>query len=736
MKNMKTNLNSHDIYALVTELQFLIGSQVVNIYDITSQTICIKLRCQRVIKQNSENNDENNDENNNKTEHYLKYLIIDSSNKFYLLNEFVAINLMPSSFSLKLRKHIKNKRITKFEQINTDRVIRIKFGDDSVDKNFYSNYLICEFYASGNIILTDNEHKIMTLIHPYVYKDEESKKNIARVSVGNVYPIECATTKVNLDLESLKKMMEIEISNIDKPIKIKQFIMKLPIITYSPYVLEHSLLKCNISPNLKITNDFDTLKNIFTDDKILKFVDTIREMYSLKSFNGYTYDNNLFLPFQYEQFKENKENNKENDKCVEYNNFIECTSHYFSILDKIGKKEMEEKKENTKIEQKNIQQSKQTKMINNITDQINSLELKNQERKHEINSVINKVDILQNFLDYVNGNCKKFNLNNEFEKFYVLSFYPHLNQINFKYEGIEHKWNNSITVHKNIEEKFKEIKRNGEKIQKAKLALLSAQKNTKNRSDERNERNEIQTKNYIKQKKNYWFEEYNWFITSDGFLFVCGKTADQNEKLVKKYLEKGDIYVHSETFGSGSGIIKNIKINGMEKVVDSKVDIGNNFPKSIEECGNYLMCHTKAWKTGVPDKTYWVYPDQVTKETESGEYITKGSFVIRGTKNFIPAQKMELGFGIIFKESLSEYLQTKANENVEFGIPVVGAYSALSNYKFKVKITSGNQKIKKIFPQVLSSFYSKANPFEKMAIKSINNDDFQKVLITGIKFHI
>ncbi len=42
---MKLNLNTHDIYALVTEFQFLIGSQVVNVYDINSQTICIKLRC-------------------------------------------------------------------------------------------------------------------------------------------------------------------------------------------------------------------------------------------------------------------------------------------------------------------------------------------------------------------------------------------------------------------------------------------------------------------------------------------------------------------------------------------------------------------------------------------------------------------------------------------------------------------------------------------------------------------
>ena len=58
--------------------------------------------------------------------------------------------------------------------------------------------------------------------------------------------------------------------------------------------------------------------------------------------------------------------------------------------------------------------------------------------------------------------------------------------------------------------------------------------------------------------KPFWFDKFKWFITSEGYLVLLGKDMNQNELLVKKYLEKTDIYLHSENHGSGSCIIKNI----------------------------------------------------------------------------------------------------------------------------------------------------------------------------------
>ena len=36
------------------------------------------------------------------------------------------------------------------------------------------------------------------------------------------------------------------------------------------------------------------------------------------------------------------------------------------------------------------------------------------------------------------------------------------------------------------------------------------------------------------------------FISSDGFMVLAGRDAQQNELLVKRYMRPGDIYVHAE----------------------------------------------------------------------------------------------------------------------------------------------------------------------------------------------
>ena len=40
---------------------------------------------------------------------------------------------------------------------------------------------------------------------------------------------------------------------------------------------------------------------------------------------------------------------------------------------------------------------------------------------------------------------------------------------------------------------------------------------------------------------------------------------------------------------------------------------------------------------------------QVSKTAPSGEYLTTGSFMIRGKKNYLPPSYLMMGFGIMFK---------------------------------------------------------------------------------------
>ncbi len=702
---MKQSLNTHDIYILTNELKFLQGSRVLNVYDINTKTICIKLNQMNTEK---------------------KYLVIESGTKFYLLDNFTAIRDNPTSFCSKLRKHLNNKRLEKIKQINLDRVIEITFGSDK-----FMHHLIGEFYASGNIILTSFDYKILTLIHPHTYKTTQTTiepinntsitelPNKHKVCVGSTYSYINSTTKIDFDID-LKTMFDENLCKINK-IKLKQFISKLPLIKFSSNVIEHAFKLVQIDTKQKISS-ITKFEDIFKNSiQITNFIEEIKKMFELKGiYNGYIKSNNDIYPYAYAHIN--------TEEMTTYDNFIKTTSNYFQQLNPI---ETKAKMHENTIK---IKKSKQEKIIYNITQQIKSMEQQIKLIETQIELLRKHIDYIQNTMKYLlndpNVNCSNFDANN----FKIIEIIPYKKTIKFMLETTEFELNYTNTVYVSIEEFYKKIKKITSKLNNAVILLEKQNLQFKFNKIEQMIENEINNVHTIvqAQTKINWFEQFNWFYTSDKLLFISGKNAEQNELIVKRYMENNDIYLHSETYGSGSGLIKNPK----------NIDIPNLHPKSLIECGIFLIAHTKAWETNTLNNAYWVKPTQVSKTPESGEYISKGSFIIRGQKNFICVDKMELGLGILFKivgkEEFSENIafngKNHINEQIEYAIPVLATYSALSNYKFKVKIINGTQKIKKALKEVINNFIKKTNLIEKEAIKKITNDSMQKVLINKIKF--
>jgi predicted ribosome quality control (RQC) complex YloA/Tae2 family protein len=164
----------------------------------------------------------------------------------------------------------------------------------------------------------------------------------------------------------------------------------------------------------------------------------------------------------------------------------------------------------------------------------------------------------------------------------------------------------------------------------------------------------VKTRNEQKLKttrKPFWFEKYDWFISSENYLIISGQNAQQNEEIVKTYLDKKDIYVHSEMAGSASCIVKNPSLEEIS-------------PLTLSEVGTWSICHCKAWDAKIVTSAYWVWGDQVSKTPQSGEYLVQGSFMIRGKKNYLHPQRLELGATIMFRladDSIANHLHERQN---------------------------------------------------------------------------
>lgn len=134
-------------------------------------------------------------------------------------------------------------------------------------------------------------------------------------------------------------------------------------------------------------------------------------------------------------------------------------------------------------------------------------------------------------------------------------------------------------------------------------------------------------------RKAEWFDRFRFTYTSNGFLVVFGKDSGSNEVLLKKHLEEDDLILHTELPGSPFGLIKGAR----DKI--SKED--------LIEAGTVVGCFSKQWKRGFGSAdVFWVFPDQVSKKANSGEYIAKGSFMVRGTKNFLKNLNLRICLGV------------------------------------------------------------------------------------------
>jgi predicted ribosome quality control (RQC) complex YloA/Tae2 family protein len=137
-----------------------------------------------------------------------------------------------------------------------------------------------------------------------------------------------------------------------------------------------------------------------------------------------------------------------------------------------------------------------------------------------------------------------------------------------------------------------------------------------------------------------WYERFRWFHTSDDFLVIGGRNADQNEDLVKKYTESGDLFFHAQAHGAPVTILK--ATGPSESARD--VDIPE---RSREEAAQFAVSYSTVWKDShYSGDVYMVTPDQVSKTPESGEFIEKGSFVVRGDRTYYRDTPVGISVGI------------------------------------------------------------------------------------------
>ncbi|ESZ95142.1 putative Nuclear export mediator factor Nemf [Sclerotinia borealis F-4128] len=681
---MKQRFSSIDVKVIAHELaNALVTLRVSNIYDLSSKIFLVKFA-----------------KPDNKQQ-----ILIDSGFRCHLTDFSRATAAAPSVFVQRLRKYLKTRRVTQVSQVGTDRIIEFKFSDGQ-----YRLYL--EFYAGGNVILTDKELNILTLLRVVDPGEAQEELRVGlkysldnRQNYGGVPDL----TKERLQ-EALQKGVDKGEDNSGKKKKkagdALRKALAVSITEFPPMLVDHAMRITNFNSSLKpaeVLQSEDLLDHLMRSlQEAQRVVQEITSSETSKGFiiakkkdsqttsddnqaddqKGLLYDD--FHPFKPRQFQDDP-----TLVFLESEGFNKTVDEFFSSIE--GQKlesRLEERELNAK---KKIQaaRNEQAKRLGGLQEVQALNERKagalqaNSERVQEARDAVNGL-IAQGMDWFEIGRLIELEQkrNNLVASMIKLPLKLDENTVTllldeevFNEEEDSTYETDSDVSESEDEEKTAKITKRKEKVVDTRLSIdidlsLSPWANARNYFDQKRsaaakEDKTLQSsskalksteakiaqdlKKGLKQekailrpvRKQMWFEKFIWFISSDGYMVLAGKDAPQSEILYKRYLKKGDVYLHADIQGAASVIVRN-----NAKTPDAPIP-----PQTLSQAGTLVVAMSSAWDSKAGMSAWWVTADQVSKSAPTGEFLPAGSFMTRGKKNFLPPAQLLLGFGVLFQIS-------------------------------------------------------------------------------------
>ena len=260
------------------------------------------------------------------------------------------------------------------------------------------------------------------------------------------------------------------------------------------------------------------------------------------------------------------------------------------------------------------------------------------------------------------------------------------------------------TPQKNAEKYFEESKKARKKLDAAERAI----KETVKKMEEVELKEQKRAEKPKKKVRGKWFNKFHWCITSDDFLVIGGRDATQNEMIFKKHVEQGDIVLHADIQGAPLTVVKS-----EGKAVT---------PVALKEAGEIAAAYSSAWKHGLGSvDVYWVSPEQISKTAEAGEFLPKGSFMIRGRKTYLRKIPLRIAVGI----------RIERGEETTATVIAGGLESISKHARYFATIVPGSLEQGAAAQEVKKRLLYKAMPDDKPLIEAIELDEIRKNIPAG-----
>ena len=548
------SMSSLDIAVVIRELESVIGSRVDKVYHYPPDEIRIKLRGKGRWD-----------------------LIIEAGKRFHPTIFPKESPRFPSPFAMLLRKHLEGAKLVSLKQYDFDRVILLEFEREE------RKYLIAELFSKGNIILTDENFKVIMPL---------------RGKSGGIYTFpEKRVTPLDISVEDLRNLLdEREIVRI----------IATKLGTGGLYA-EEILERAEVDKRKKGSE--------ISDEELGRILEAIREIYRLEDLrphivikDGRYYDYQPIELIKYRDFEKKY-----------FERYYEAIDSFFAFKESERAEEAEKKSEVIEALEarlkKQIEKKEEFERDYELNKRIAEAIYENYTKLEEIRLAFLKARERRSWEEIkriVLEQKKKGSLRE------IKEIIPKENAVVVEIGGLEIR----LWIDKSLPEIAEEYYNRAKRIKQKLDGLLKAIEKTK---EEIRNAEEVETRKILKSirivRRREWFEKYRWYITSEGFLVIGGRNAEMNEEIVSKHLESRDLFFHTSAPGGAATVLKMGQEAG---------------ERSVKEAAEFAAIYSSLWKEGkYSGEVYYVFPEQVKRAAKHGEYLKKGSFFIEGKRNYL-----------------------------------------------------------------------------------------------------
>jgi predicted ribosome quality control (RQC) complex YloA/Tae2 family protein len=644
VRDMREQASSFDVARIVRELSSMIGARARKAYQPHYEQVVIRLN-----PKGSPSSD----------------LVIVSGRRLYLSQRDRPMPSQPSQFAMVLRKHMNNSRLIEVKQLGFDRIISMTFEHGSGKLK-----LIIELFRDGNVLLLDDDGVIIQPLTHAKYASRSLKRGVQYV------PPPAAVDPREMNRKKLDKLLDESDDDLIRTLAARGNLGRI----YGSAICASASLE----ENLKAKDLNDEQRDVL-DTAIIGLLEELANNDSSRMW----FENKEIL----EKWNKTNDLNERDElsgeikeispidlKYLDSELSVEIDtlcSGYDAAFGSHDASAFIRREEEKLIEIGQDEGEKKAKLERRADQQRNAIGrfLSQAAINQELGKAMQENwPHLETIMSQFNEAISKFTWQEVSEKVREIQWIDRLDPKKGTFvaflpdeqgePGASVTLYANKTVHQNAQRYFQDARTLKEKSKGARKALENTE-NAKSKQEKRRKKDVAAGRvRGIQRSKKFWFEKYRWAILDNGHIIVGGRDARGNDTIVRKHLNSNDLYIHADLHGAPSCSLKlkdgftimgdiSESQNGIKSMQIAQ-NLGDGVDDARELDGNIIaqaaqiaVCWSRAWGSGGAAATaFHVRPSQVSKQTESGESLGRGSFVVRGKRTWHRDMNLEIGMGI------------------------------------------------------------------------------------------